>query len=351
MRWAPLALVVVVAGTGACAGILGIKNESKAHPFEHRAHTLEGIHCIKCHTGIQTAGDQGDLHLPSNESCVKCHEKPHDTRPCNDCHGLPYTRASVARAREVLRFSHAEHAEATHADCVKCHADAGSGSAILRPKMATCLGCHQHDKEMSAGDCDGCHVDLRDEGTMPEDHLVHGPNFAKDHAAVAQSSAELCKSCHSETFCASCHAGERMPTTPDRLAFDDPRSSGLHRANFLARHADEAKNAPGLCTTCHAPEGCASCHQRENLSASGAAEPQNPHPAGWVGLKGSRNDHGQAAWRDPMSCEACHGGAGEKLCIGCHQVGAPGGDPHPPGRAPVGSKVVEPCVRCHIGGR
>jgi hypothetical protein len=282
---------------------------------------------------------------------VKCHEKPHDPRACDSCHGLPYTRASAERAREVLTFSHADHMAKTKADCVRCHSDAGSGASIMRPKMATCLSCHQHDKEMGAQDCDGCHVDLKNEGTMPEDHLVHDAMFAKDHAAVAQTSGELCKSCHTETFCVTCHAGERMPVTPDKLAFDVPKMGGLHRAGFLARHADEARNAPGLCTSCHAPESCQTCHERQDLSASGTLQPRNPHPSGWVGPPGSRNDHGPATWRDPAACEACHGGAGEKLCIGCHQVGAAGGNPHPPGRMPVGSKAVQPCVRCHVGGR
>jgi len=351
MRWQSVALFVVLLGTGACAGILGFKPEDKTHPFEHDAHTREGIHCVRCHSGIQLAGDTGALHLPSNASCVTCHEKPHDTRACDSCHGLPYTRASAVRARDVLRFSHADHAGKTGADCVRCHSDAGSGAAIMRPKMATCLECHQHDREMNARDCDGCHVDLTTEGTMPDDHLIHSPDFAKDHAAAAQSSGELCTSCHQESFCVSCHAGDRMPRTPAKLHFDDVKGAGLHRAGFLAKHGDESKNAPGLCTTCHAPEGCAGCHQRENLSASGSTAPRNPHPAGWLSTPGGRNDHGSAAWRDPASCEACHGGAGEQLCIGCHQVGAPGGDPHPPGHVPAGRKAAQPCVRCHVGGR
>ncbi len=350
MRWAPVLLGMTVLGTGACAGILGIRSESGGHPFEHRAHSVKGINCVKCHQGVETAGDRGPLHLPSNESCVKCHEKPHDTRACDSCHGLPYTRASVERAREVVTFAHGDHAKATDADCVRCHTDAGSGAAVLRPKMATCLGCHQHDGEMAAQDCDGCHVDLSSEGSMPDDHIVHAPDFVKAHGAVAAASAELCKSCHAESFCQSCHAGERMPATPSKLAFDRPTAGGLHRAGFLARHSDEAKNAPGLCTTCHAPESCASCHEGERLTAT-APEARNPHPSGWVGLPGQRNDHGPAVWRDPASCEACHGGAGEQLCVGCHTVGAPGGNPHPPGRMPVGPKSKVPCVRCHVGGR
>jgi hypothetical protein len=160
----------------------------------------------------------------------------------------------------------------------------------------------------------------------------------------------MCSTCHAERFCSSCHAGGMMPVTPDRLAFDAPRGQGLHRAGFLARHSLEAADNPGLCTTCHAPESCASCHQREKLDAT-SKKSRNPHPPGWIGPRGSRNDHGPATWRDPASCEGCHGGAGEKLCVDCHRVGGPGGDPHPPGHEPSGSKLRVPCNRCHTGGR
>jgi len=34
-----------------------------------------------------------------------------------------------------------------------------------------------------------------------------------------------------------------------------------------------------------------------------------------------------------MSCAGCHGGAGEQLCVGCHKVGGPGGNPHGAGFA------------------
>jgi hypothetical protein len=157
------------------------------------------------------------------------------------------------RAREVLRFDHAKHRTETKTDCVRCHADAGSGAAILRPKMAECLSCHGHDDEFMAKDCQACHVDLQTEGTVPEDHFVHSPTFGSDHASVAAHADSMCATCHSERTCAACHAGDMMPAAPERLAFDTPGMGGLHAAGFLARHADESANAGGLCTSCHAP--------------------------------------------------------------------------------------------------
>ncbi len=335
----------------ACAGILGLRPaRDPGHAFEHRAHAEAGVHCLECHEGVQRAADEGALHLPGTKTCTGCHAKPHDERDCAGCHGLPYTRAGAVRARQVVRFDHGAHRQATKVDCVRCHADAASGAAVLRPKMAVCLGCHEHEREMAALDCGSCHVDLQLEGTMPEDHDVHGENFARDHGPAASRDQGMCATCHAERFCVSCHAAGKMPLSPDRLHFDRASATGLHRFGFLARHAIEARSDPGLCTTCHAPEACASCHERERLLASGVGDARDPHPRGWLGPRGSRNDHGPAAWRDPASCEACHGGAGERLCVECHRVGGPGGDPHPPGHRPGGNKIQQPCVRCHTGG-
>ncbi len=343
-------LGLVLVFSCACAGILGLKPEgSRDHPFEHQAHSDAGVHCLKCHDGVQRAGDDDPLHIPTTKTCLGCHEKPHDDRDCNGCHGLPFTRAGAGRARDVVRFAHGDHREATKADCVRCHSDVGSGSAVLRPRMASCLSCHEHQGQMSGQDCNSCHVDLKTEGTVPEDHLVHGADFVQAHGAQAASAEGLCSTCHAERDCASCHAGGKMPITPDRLAFDRPTGPGLHRPGFLARHSMEATQSAGLCTTCHAPESCASCHEREKLSATMKGS-RNPHLPGWIGPRGSRNEHGPAALRDPASCAGCHGGAGEELCVDCHRVGGPGGAPHPRGREPEGSKLRFPCSRCHQGG-
>ncbi|MFO0547244.1 MAG: cytochrome c3 family protein [Polyangiaceae bacterium] len=356
LKGASLLGVAVVVSSG-CAALLGLRTESKERPFEHHQHSVAGVHCLRCHDGIQTAQDDAQLHIPSTEKCVSCHEKPHDTNECSNCHGLSFARGGVVRAKATLRFSHEKHRLTTKVDCVRCHADAASGAPILRPKMAECLTCHGHDEQFAKKDCNACHVDLETEGTMPDDHLVHGPSFSQNHAAAAARNDGMCATCHAERFCASCHTGDMMPITPDRFSFDTPKSGGLHRAGFLARHANESRNAGGLCTSCHEPESCATCHERENLKSNSGAkltterQLDNPHPEGWVGPRGTPNAHGPSTWRDPASCEACHGGAGEQLCVGCHRVGAPGGNPHAPNQIPNGSKSAMPCVQCHTGGR
>jgi hypothetical protein len=215
--------------------------------------------------------------------------------------------------------------------------------------MATCFSCHKHKDQWNARDCDGCHVDLRAEGTLPASHLVHDGDWVREHGVRAASSRDLCATCHTERQCASCH-GVTVPGLPQKLAFDDVRLSGLHRAGFRARHADEARAQPGLCSSCHSEGFCIACHESERVAPGNAA--RSPHPLGWLSTSRGGGEHGVQARIDPMSCASCHGGAGEQLCVGCHRVGGPGGNPHGSGFSSTKDKTRDvPCRLCHGVGR
>jgi hypothetical protein len=59
-------------------------------------------------------------------------------------------------------------------------------------------------------------------------------------------------------------------------------------------------------------------------------------------------EHGRAARMDPGACATCHGGAGEALCVGCHRVGGPGGNPHGAGfSSALDARRDQPCRQCH----
>ena len=331
----------------ACAGILGLRPERTTGVFPHRAHVVAGATCTDCHAGVASSGDTDPIELPGDASCAKCHAKPHDTRPCLGCHGDPYVALETAEARDHLRFSHAGHQQATSGNCARCHVGVKAADRKLRPAMAVCLRCHEHEPEFRERTCDACHVDLTEEGTLPESHLAHDADFLREHGTRAASAGDLCQSCHRETFCASCH-GTSVPALPSQLEFDDPSRASAHRAGFESRHAVEAAAQPGLCSSCHEPETCVSCHARKRRSAT-VDDPVSPHPRGWVGLTGSENEHGRAARRDPASCASCHGGAGEMLCVGCHKVGGVGGSVHPPGWTSRQSLADLSCRLCHDG--
>jgi hypothetical protein len=336
-------LVVLATLFVACAAVLGLRAPGSM-PFEHRAHVLKGVNCLECHRGVSSAADLGPMHLPETSDCVACHENPHDPKPCGQCHGSAHIRAQVMVAREHLKFEHASHDVATQGKCVRCHLDVSERDGPLRPAMATCFGCHEHEKQWQVTDCDGCHVDLQMEHVLPASHVIHGPDFMREHGARAASEDALCSSCHTDRTCAGCH-GATVAALPARLAFAEPERADMHRAGFMARHALEARSDPALCTTCHTESSCTSCHDREGVIGRGA---RSPHPPGWVGLPGSRNTHGPAARMDPVSCASCHGGAGEALCVGCHRVGGAGGNPHPPGFSSHRAKSEQPCRMCHL---
>lgn len=344
-----LTLVMILSlALAACAGVLGLHRESTSRPFEHRAHALKGINCVECHKGISSAGEGGPLHFPADSDCVRCHTKPHDQRACSGCHGESYVRGGVALAKQRLRFDHAKHLRETRGDCIRCHADVtASAPEVIVPRMATCFGCHEHRDQWTMRDCDGCHVNLSGDGTLPADHLVHEGDWVHEHGTRAASERDLCSSCHTERQCASCHGVGTVPALPSKLAFDDVRLSGLHRAGFLARHADEARADPGLCSTCHGEQSCIDCHTRQNVGGT-ASGPRNPHPPGWLTTGAGGGEHGVQARIDPMSCASCHGGAGEQLCVGCHRVGGPGGNPHGPGfNSKKDMHHDVPCRQCH----
>jgi hypothetical protein len=352
---AALALIAA-AGLVACAGVLGLR-KSGPPAFPHRAHVLAGVACVSCHAGVERAGDDGPLHLPEEATCRGCHKKPHDDGACLGCHTGRYTAGEVAESRAHLRFEHRRHAGASQGKCMQCHVAVQESDSRLRPSMATCFRCHAHEADQTARRCDGCHVDLAEEGTPPESHLVHGDGFLAEHGTRAASAGDLCASCHVERFCAGCH-GAAVPALPSRARFDDPWQASTHRAGFRARHAEEARAEPGLCSTCHTEERCIDCHVAQGVApaASGGGNrapglTASPHPPGWLGITPDQNEHGRAARRDPAACASCHGGAGEALCVGCHKVGGVGGNPHPPGWSTRQSRADLPCRLCHPVGR
>lgn len=348
MRWRWLVLLVLSSLVAACAGILGIKPRDPQHPFEHRAHSIAGVACVTCHDGMSKAGEEGPLHLPGQDKCVSCHKKPHDSRACASCHGVAHTRDEAQLARQHLRFTHEKHLSPLGGQCVTCHGSAGKvDQASMRPKMAECFTCHAHSDQWAARDCQACHVDLPGELVRPSSHIVHEGDFIREHGVRAASSRDLCATCHVESQCAGCH-GVTVAALPWRLAFDKPSLSGLHRAGFRQRHADESRANPGLCVTCHG-EGafCTECHSRKQVGGGASGAFRSPHPAGWVRARGG--EHGREARLDPAGCASCHGGRGEALCVGCHSVGGPGGNPHGRGFTSALDKMRDdPCRQCHV---
>ena len=323
-------LLIALLFVAACASVLGFKSATSAFP--HRKHVLAGVPCTKCHVDIQK-DDGTALHIPEQESCKSCHKE--DYR-------IPEAAvAELAQARDHLLFDHGKHLPRAKQNCMRCHVGVAEGDEHMRPPMASCFKCH--DKDQDARRCDACHKNLETSGELPQSHLAHTGDWMHDHGTRAASSSQACASCHAERFCASCH-GVTVAALPATQRFTDPFTPSVHRAGFASRHALEAKSDPAACQTCHQSDRCAACHLAKGVAGGDRA---NPHPPGWVGLTAGESEHGREARRDPAACAACHGGAGEMLCVSCHKVGGVGGNIHPPGwssNVPLGSM---PCRLCH----
>jgi len=339
-------VLVVVLLVSACAGVLGLTRRTP-QAFPHRRHVLAGVACTKCHANIEQ--DQRDeLHLPDATTCTQCHTKPHDSRPCLGCHARPGTVTELIEVKQHVVFDHGQHAAPTRGNCARCHLGVAEGDERLRPPMAACFRCHAHDAARDARNCEACHKNLEDTGTLPQTHLAHDGNWVRDHGTRAAASADACAACHRESFCSTCH-GQSVPVLPSRLQLSDPFAPSVHRAGFASRHALEANTDSGACMTCHSPDRCASCHLSRGFAGDGR---RSPHPPGWVGPAAADNQHGREARRDPAACASCHDGGGQSLCIGCHAVGGVGGSPHPPGWSSRQPLTAMPCRLCHpIGAR
>ncbi|MCX5746009.1 MAG: hypothetical protein NT062_26320 [Proteobacteria bacterium] len=337
-------LVIAIALLSACAGVLGLTRGTGPRDFPHRAHVLASVPCTRCHVGM--AQDDGKtLHVPDDASCTTCHLKPHNPASCLGCHAGPDKLAELAQARAHLVFDHTKHLGTANGNCMRCHVGAADGDTHLRPPMAMCFKCHDHDAAQDARKCDACHHDLEGEKLLPRSHLAHDGDWLREHGAKAASSADLCQSCHAERFCATCH-GVTSPLVPAAAHFSDPMTPSVHRAGFVSRHSLEARAEPGACATCHQPSKCVTCHVSRNVAG---LKQRSPHPTGWVGID---NAHGREARRDPAACASCHDGAGQTLCVGCHKVGGVGGNPHPAGWSSRQPLVAMPCRLCHpIGSR
>lgn len=346
----PLAWLLLGAFTlvAACASLLGL-HDQPPRAFPHRVHVNSGVSCTTCHKQVAQSQASSALDLPGPQQCVTCHEQPHDARPCGSCHGRESDRHSVLEAKRHLRFSHAQHTSITSGRCTRCHDAVLAVDGPLRPPMATCLSCHTHQQQWATRSCEPCHARMQSEGTRPESHVFHGESFLQRHGFEAAGARDLCNSCHTQSDCLSCH-GVHVPALPSLWHFDDVQRPDMHPSGFLARHSIEARIDPALCVTCHGDASyCERCHERRGLLDVNATR-GSPHPPNWVGTRGADNRHGLAARANPLACASCHGGAGEALCVGCHRVGGPGGNPHPPGFGSNKPMSELPCRLCHLEG-
>ena len=160
---------------------------------------------------------------------------------------------------------------------------------------------------------------------------VHPSDFARTHGAVAASGELRCSSCHTQSYCSDCHAGERV-------------TRRYHPANFLATHAPQAYGRETDCSSCHSTEAfCRSCHRQAGLAAKTNARSTVFHNAQPLWLL----QHGRAARQDLNACATCHQ---QTYCMQCHSDLGSRINPHGPGfdAARMQSRNPGLCLMCHF---
>lgn len=359
------AMLALALGMPACAYLFGSWGGRAAAPalrdgviFSHKKHVVdEGVACGDCHGAVgQSTSLSSARFLPSESTCMDCHEKKPDT--CKMCHSNPQAPSSFLDTRmDGLRFDHKAHVErGTKAGdkdaCERCHSDIKHATKISedrRPAMfGACSSCHKQDFRKE--DCQQCHERLVDRPDRPLTIFDHGNSWMQRHGSAAKGGATVCGHCHQESTCAECHS-RNAPMVPSLLRLDKVGNAQHHRGDFMSRHAIEAKLDGNSCTTCHAQSTCNSCHTRMGIAQTGDAKGQvlnlGPHPQAWM-EPGAATSHGKAARRDALACAACHDQGASSNCVDCHKSGAPGGNPHPPGWSSQLEKATAPaCAPCH----
>lgn len=314
--------------------------------FPHRAHlTSEACGgegqpacptCLSCHESVRFDGDP----KPDLDSCRACHD---------DLDDVLGRMRTAPEPRSPIVYSHQTHLEGSSlkGQCVPCHAGVADDGrhGDLFPPMKKCLSCH--DDGLQAQACTSCHArqDLR--RLVPETFLRHDQPFFRNHGVVATRHEGVCEQCHAQNECLRCHDQSQPLGLADAFV-DQPQRPLIHRADFVVRHAIEARQRGATCLRCHTVSSCDSCHTARGVSANRMGS-LNPHPLGWIGPDtGSPSFHGRAARRDILACASCHEAGPATNCISCHKVGGHGGNPHPTGWRSLRSPNEQMCSYCHV---
>ncbi len=288
-------------------------------PFSHAIH-VEMLDCKECHVGMEKARSLRERHLPRTEKCQECHDdKQAPTRAVEEPH---------------LVFPHADHLPRVEGKCTYCHKvlpEPGQTESTT-PAMSTCTSCHVHQVQFAEARCQTCHVDLKRWPLRPVSVFAHQGDFLESHGAMARGSPATCATCHDQTKCAECHSPSTRPFKAEIQWPEGVLSEFIHRGDFESRHTIEASADPASCRKCHGSFFCESCHREQHVAPAVPDGLRRRPPSHQPVPQWAQGLHGIAARQNIVACAACHDQA-RPVCVGCHQPGGLGGNPHPPGFA------------------
>jgi hypothetical protein len=266
--------------------------------FNHEMHLTKGATCTTCHGDMTKVRLGTVLQLPSEETCLDCHDGVKATQRCGACHpqkpdGTLMTRPGGARAVVPLLPRDDLWGAAHDLSFVEDHV------GIAKANPGLCDNCHEKDF------CQDCH-----NGAL-RPMRIHSGDYLTTHALDARARTQDCQSCHRfQTDCRACH--ERLGMgTGEGTKFGVGSGLRFHPDGWAGPpgmpqgHSFPAQRNIGACASCHDEDSCLSCH-----ATTGAARP---------GLDVS--PHG----RDFASSARCDSLArtSRRACLKCHAPGDP----------------------------
>jgi nitrate/TMAO reductase-like tetraheme cytochrome c subunit len=245
--------------------------------------THANVNCVACHVEpgflkqlehkvlsykeIYTQFFQGaemaaDVKLPTNASCLQCHNIDRVVSTGGD-----------------IKIPHRQHVEMQGLKCADCHFNVvhtRNGIPGGAPPMDVCYMCHDGVKAPNA--CTTCHV------KPPDKTQAHPTDAVQNHGKLARARIQDCRRCHSEQskFCENCHS---KPPASHQVA----TWRYTHRVQVEATGKD-------TCFGCHQEDFCQKCHKVQ-------------HPPDWV------QSHPEFAQGGGEPCQVCHSPA---FCDRCH---------------------------------
>lgn len=104
--------------------------------------------------------------------------------------------------------------------------------------------------------CSDCHNDWRAS-------LDHSADYIERHKFYASQQRQTCGVCHTESFCADCHAHKEEIKPSDKYK-NAPDRAMPHPGDYLNQHKIDGKINPASCFPCHGRqnnERCIVCHR------------------------------------------------------------------------------------------
>ncbi len=104
--------------------------------------------------------------------------------------------------------------------------------------------------------CSDCHRDWRSS-------MDHSDEYIERHKFDAAQQHQTCGICHTESFCADCHANKEELKPSDKYK-NQPDRTMPHPGDYITQHRIDAKINAASCFPCHgrqSNERCMVCHR------------------------------------------------------------------------------------------